>query len=124
MWYVLMVVYLLQDLESFISEGGDSGFIYFSMGSSVKAANMPEYLRRMLMRVFRQLPQRVLWKYEADDEMPDLPSNVKLGRWLPQQDILGNTVTIFIFTLSPILNSTQKFKKNTFVYLTFYTDDG
>lgn len=50
---------------------------------------MPEYLRRMLMIVFKQLPQRVLWKYEAENDMPDLPSNVKLGRWLPQQDILG-----------------------------------
>lgn len=59
------------------------------MGSSVKAANMPEYLRRMLMIVFRQLPQRVLWKYEAENDMTDLPSNVMLGKWLPQQDILG-----------------------------------
>lgn len=59
------------------------------MGSSVKAANMPEYLRRLLMCVFRQLPQRVLWKWEADDNMPDLPINVRLARWLPQQDLLG-----------------------------------
>lgn len=41
------------------------------------------------MFVFRQLPQRILWKWEVDEEMPDLPSNVKLARWLPQQDILG-----------------------------------
>ncbi|XP_049825959.1 UDP-glucosyltransferase 2 [Aethina tumida] len=81
---------LPQDLEDFIRGSGDAGFIYFSMGSSVKAANMPEYLRRMLMIVFKQLPQRVLWKYEAENDMPDLPSNVKLGRWLPQQDILGH----------------------------------
>lgn len=59
------------------------------MGSSVKAANMPEYLRRMLMYVFKQLPQRVLWKWESDDKMLDLPENVKLSKWLPQQDILG-----------------------------------
>lgn len=42
------------------------------------------------MRVFRQLPQRVLWKWEADDDMRDLPANVKLARWLPQQDLLGH----------------------------------
>lgn len=79
----------LQYLESFIRGSGDAGFIYFSMGSSVKAANMPVYLRKMLMVVFRKLPQRVLWKYEDEDDMPDLPSNVMLGKWLPQQDILG-----------------------------------
>lgn len=59
------------------------------MGSSVKAANMPEYLRRMFMLVFKQLPQRVLWKWEGEDNMIDLPSNVKLSKWLPQQDLLG-----------------------------------
>ncbi|KAK5643370.1 hypothetical protein RI129_007215 [Pyrocoelia pectoralis] len=78
------------DLEEFISGSGDAGFIYVSMGSSVKAANMPEYLRRLFLRVFQQLPQRVLWKWEANDDMPDLPPNVKLGKWLPQQDLLGH----------------------------------
>lgn len=81
----------MQELEEFIAGSGDAGFVYFSMGSSVKAANMPEYLRRLLMRVFRQLPQRVLWKWEAEDDMQDLPANVKLARWLPQQDLLGKT---------------------------------
>ncbi|KAK4886687.1 hypothetical protein RN001_002958 [Aquatica leii] len=78
------------DLEEFINGSGDAGFIFVSMGSSVKAANMPEYLRRLLLRVFQQLPQRVLWKYEAEYDMSDLPPNVKLGRWLPQQDLLGH----------------------------------
>ncbi|KAB0799481.1 hypothetical protein PPYR_07361 [Photinus pyralis] len=81
---------LPSDLEEFISGSGDAGFIYVSMGSSVKAANMPEYLRRLFLRVFQQLPQRVLWKWEAGDDMPDLPPNVKLGKWLPQQDLLGH----------------------------------
>lgn len=80
---------LPEDLERFIEGSGEAGFIYFSMGSSVKASNIPEYFRAMLMTVFRNLHQRVLWKYEADD-MTDLPSNVMLGKWLPQQDILGH----------------------------------
>lgn len=92
-------------MEDFIRGSGNSGFIYFSMGSSVKAANMPEYLRIMLMRVFQQLPQRVLWKYEADDDMPDLPDNVKIGRWLPQQDILGTFTSCFANIVNKV-NST------------------
>ncbi|KAK9875889.1 hypothetical protein WA026_009676 [Henosepilachna vigintioctopunctata] len=80
---------LPNDLQKFINGSGEAGFIYFSMGSSVKASNMPEFLRRMLIQVFKKLPQRVLWKWEGED-MPDLPSNVKLGRWLPQQDLLGH----------------------------------
>lgn len=77
----------LKDLEEFINEGGESGFIYVSMGSSVKADNMPEYLRRLFLRVFEQLPYRVLWKWEST--MTDVPDNVWLSRWLPQQDLLG-----------------------------------
>lgn len=63
------------------------------MGSSVKASNMPEHLRRLLVQTFAQLPYRVLWKWEGGlSGMQDLPPNVKLGRWLPQQDILGINV--------------------------------
>lgn len=60
------------------------------MGSSVKAANMPDHLRQMLLNTFAKLPYRVLWKYESHGLLQDLPSNIKLGRWLPQQDILGH----------------------------------
>ncbi|XP_053694505.1 UDP-glucosyltransferase 2 [Sabethes cyaneus] len=81
---------LPKDLEDFISGSGESGFIYVSMGSSVKAANMPDQLRQLLIQTFARLPYRVLWKYEASASIKDLPSNVRLGRWLPQQDILGH----------------------------------
>uniref|UniRef100_A0AAR5P7Z0 UDP-glucuronosyltransferase n=3 Tax=Dendroctonus ponderosae TaxID=77166 RepID=A0AAR5P7Z0_DENPD len=80
---------LPEHLENFIEGAGEAGFIYFSMGSSVKASNLPDYFRALLMIVFRNLPQRVLWKYEGDD-LTDLPSNVLLGKWLPQQDVLGH----------------------------------
>jgi UDP:flavonoid glycosyltransferase YjiC (YdhE family) len=79
-----------QDLEDFISAGSDMGFIYVSMGSSVKAANMPEHLRQLLIHTFARLPYRVLWKYESNVIQNDLPPNVKISRWLPQQDILGH----------------------------------
>ncbi|KAG8223579.1 UDP-glycosyltransferase [Ladona fulva] len=77
-----------KDLEEFVS-GGPEGFIFFSMGSSVKASNMPPQLRRAFMDAFARLaPIRVLWKWEEFGT--DIPPNVKLGRWLPQQDILGH----------------------------------
>jgi hypothetical protein len=76
-------------LEQFVS-GADAGFIYVSMGSSVLTAKMPDMLRHMFIRAFAQLPYRVLWKWESgESSIADLPDNVRLGRWLPQQDILG-----------------------------------
>lgn len=82
---------LPKDLEEFIASSGESGFIYVSMGSSVKAANMPQTLRHLLIQTFARLPYHVLWKYEGNGaDIADLSSNVKLSRWLPQQDILGH----------------------------------
>ncbi|KAI9583256.1 UDP-glucosyltransferase 2 [Glossina fuscipes] len=82
---------LPKDLEDFITSAGELGFIYVSMGSSVKASKMPYTLRRLLVQTFARLPYHVLWKYEGKpSELLELSSNVKLSRWLPQQDILGH----------------------------------
>lgn len=60
------------------------------MGSSVKAANMPNKLRRIMLEAFSHLPYKVLWKWESSSKgMKSLPKNIKLGRWFPQQDLLG-----------------------------------
>lgn len=81
---------MVQELEEFVMGSGESGFIYVSMGSSVKAAKMPEHLRKLFIRTFAQIPYRVIWKYDGSvADMKDLPPNVKIGTWLPQQDILG-----------------------------------
>jgi len=84
-----------QDLEAFVS-GGEDGFIYFSFGSIVKGKNMLEEYRQIFVNVFGKLKQRVLWKWETE-EMADLPSNVKLSKWIPQQDILGHPKIRYIF---------------------------
>jgi glucuronosyltransferase len=49
---------------------------------------MPESTRNAFLEAFSKLKQRVLWKWESDT-LPGQPSNVKLGKWLPQSDILG-----------------------------------
>ncbi|XP_047099395.1 UDP-glucuronosyltransferase 2C1-like [Schistocerca piceifrons] len=81
---------LPQDLEEFVS-GSPSGFVLVSMGSGVRAANMPAELHRLLMTAFGSLPYRVLWKHEAGPGSEGVvPGNVMLRRWLPQQDLLGH----------------------------------
>lgn len=50
---------------------------------------MPESKRAVFLEAFKQIKQKVLWKWETDD-LPGKPDNVKLGKWLPQTDILGN----------------------------------
>jgi glucuronosyltransferase len=60
-----------------------------SFGSVLTASDMPEPQRKLLLDVFGRLKQKVLWKWETES-MPDKPANVKLSKWLPQQDILGH----------------------------------
>ncbi|CAG7725988.1 unnamed protein product, partial [Allacma fusca] len=82
------------DLDEFLS-GAKDGFIYFSMGSIVQSKSFPEHLRKQFIEVFSKLKQRVLWKFEA--QFDDLPPNVKVSKWLPQQDILGHpNIKLFI----------------------------
>lgn len=90
----------IQELEEFVMGSGESGFLYVSMGSSVKAAKMPEHLRKLFIRTFQKIPYRVIWKYDGSvADMKDLPANVKIGTWLPQQDILGIKTKIKQFLL-------------------------
>lgn len=61
------------------------------MGSNLRSADLPLEKRNGILKTFAKLKEKVLWKWE-EDELPGRPENVKLGKWLPQQDILGNSV--------------------------------
>lgn len=76
-----------QDLQQFLDSAKD-GVVYFSLGSNVRSEAMPEAKRRVFIEAFKQIKQKVLWKWESD-VLPGKPDNVKIGKWLPQTDILG-----------------------------------
>ncbi|KAM3962043.1 UDP-glycosyltransferase family 50 member B3 [Aphomia sociella] len=78
------------EIEEWISGAGEAGFVYVSMGSSVKTNKMPLAAHRMIVNALGRLPHRVLWKQDVEKNMTDIPSNVRLYKWLPQQDLLGH----------------------------------
>ena len=83
------------ELEEFVSGSGDAGFIYLSFGSILRGADLPEATRRVIIKTFSRLAQRVLWKFE--EPAVDLPSNVRVYPWLPQQDLLAHAnIKLFI----------------------------
>ncbi|ODM90250.1 2-hydroxyacylsphingosine 1-beta-galactosyltransferase [Orchesella cincta] len=47
---------LPKDLDDFLSNSGKDGFIFFSLGSIVKAKNMPENYRKVFLNVFSGHP--------------------------------------------------------------------
>ena len=58
--------------------------------------NVRSYYRYLdtFLKVFSQLPQRIVWKWN-EKPIQNLPGNVLLKKWLPQQDILGIWLNFF-----------------------------
>ncbi|KAI7808243.1 UDP glucuronosyltransferase 1 family polypeptide a3 [Triplophysa rosa] len=78
---------LSKELEEFVNGSGEHGFVVFTLGSMV--SQLPEAKARVFFEAFKQIPQRVLWRYTGP--VPeDAPKNVKLMKWLPQNDLLGH----------------------------------
>ena len=55
---------------------------------------MPKEFKKVFIKTFSKLPFKVLWKYE--DETINLPDNVMIKKWMPQQDIIGKFISIEI----------------------------
>ncbi|XP_071453612.1 UDP-glycosyltransferase UGT5-like [Hetaerina americana] len=86
---------LPQDIKK-IMDDAKNGVIYFSLGSNLKSAGLPDSIRDSLMAAFGELKQTVLWKWE-EDSLPGQPSNVKISKWWPQADILAHPhIKVFI----------------------------
>ncbi|XP_034243006.1 2-hydroxyacylsphingosine 1-beta-galactosyltransferase-like [Thrips palmi] len=82
---------LPKDLLDWVSEkNAPHGFIFMSFGTNVMSSMLRKDRRDAILRAFGRLKQRVLWKYETDDILDKLPPNVKVAKWLPQNDLLGH----------------------------------
>ncbi|XP_067286931.1 UDP-glucuronosyltransferase 1-2-like isoform X4 [Pseudorasbora parva] len=78
---------LTTEVEEFVTGSGEHGIVVFSLGSLV--SSMPKEKAAIFFKAFEMIPQRVLWRYTG--EIPDnVPENVKLMKWLPQNDLLGH----------------------------------
>ncbi|XP_065082698.1 UDP-glycosyltransferase UGT5-like [Ochlerotatus camptorhynchus] len=83
------------DLQKFL-DGAKEGAIYFSLGTNLKSSDMPRDKLNAILNVFRSMKQRIVWKFE-DESVKDLPSNVLIKSWMPQNDILAHpNVKVFI----------------------------
>lgn len=86
---------LPNDLQTFLDDA-KHGVIFFSFGTYVKCSEMPSEQLKMILNALEQLKQRVLWKYD-DESIKNIPSNVMIRRWMPQNDILAHpNVVLFI----------------------------
>ncbi|CAG9793351.1 unnamed protein product [Diatraea saccharalis] len=95
---------LPKDLQELMDES-KHGVIYFSMGSMWKSEMMPTRLIKDLLKMFGDLKQTVLWKYES--ELPNLPENVYILNWAPQQSILAHPNCKVFISHGGFLSSTE-----------------
>lgn len=76
---------LPEELESWVS--GEHGFVVFTLGTMV--SDLPEETTSAFIEAFRQIPQKVIWRYTG--AVPDdLPDNVKVMSWVPQNELLAH----------------------------------
>ncbi|XP_031639548.1 UDP-glucuronosyltransferase 1-10-like [Contarinia nasturtii] len=86
---------LPNELQTFLDESTD-GVIYFSLGTIIESSKLPKEKIQAFLDSFRHLKQRVLWKFE-DETLENVPSNVMIKKWMPQNDILAHpNVILFI----------------------------
>ncbi|XP_013189977.2 UDP-glucosyltransferase 2 [Amyelois transitella] len=88
-----------------ILDNTKNGLIYFSMGSNLKSKDFPELLKKGLLEIFGGLKQTVLWKFE--EVLPNLPPNVHIVNWAPQQSILAHPNCILFITHGGLLSTTE-----------------
>ena len=79
---------LPEDLRTFLDDAV-AGAVYVSFGSAIKSSLMSKERLNVFLETFREISYPVIWKFD-EDSIPNLPPNVILKKWLPQQDLLAH----------------------------------
>jgi len=109
------------DVQQFLDEA-EHGAIYMSLGAYVQSSSMPKDKMKVLFKVFGSLKQRVLWKFETDD-LPQLPSNMMIKKWMPQSDILAHKNVVLFISHGGLFGTTEgSFRGVPILFMPFFGD--
>uniref|UniRef100_A0A8C5NSG2 UDP-glucuronosyltransferase n=1 Tax=Junco hyemalis TaxID=40217 RepID=A0A8C5NSG2_JUNHY len=79
-----------REFEAMVNASGEHGIVVFSLGSMVSEIPMKKAME--IAEGLGTVPQTVFWRYTGKAP-PNLPKNVKLVKWLPQNDLLAHPKT-------------------------------
>ncbi|XP_050554464.1 UDP-glycosyltransferase UGT5-like [Spodoptera frugiperda] len=86
---------LPMELKSYL-DSSKYGVIYISFGTNVDPTLLPADRIEVLVKTLSQLPYDILWKWNGD-VLPGRTDNIRIAKWLPQQDLLRHPkVKLFI----------------------------
>lgn len=78
-------------MEDFINSAKD-GFIFISFGTVVDLTNWDENVQIGFINALEKFPDmKYIWKITNDVKVRQLPKNVLLTKWAPQQTLLGKS---------------------------------
>lgn len=93
------------DIEEFMNKA-EKGAVLMSLGTNVRSDSIGEERIRMVVEAFRLIPEyNFLWKFETSEMLPNLPSNVKISDWLPQNDLLAHPKLKLFISHAGLLSS-------------------
>ena len=93
------------DLKQYMDSHPD-GVIYVSFGSGFKPSQMTAEQKKVFHDSFKELNMPIIWKWD-DDDLTGIPKNVKVMKWVPQNDLLAHP-NLKVFVTHGGLLSTQE----------------
>ncbi|CRL02298.1 CLUMA_CG015181, isoform A [Clunio marinus] len=77
-----------------IADNATNGLILFSLGTNVRSDKLGSERISKILRVFKRHSKfTFLWKFETSELLKNIPQNVKIQPWMPQNDILAHPNT-------------------------------
>ncbi|XP_055841135.1 UDP-glucosyltransferase 2 isoform X2 [Episyrphus balteatus] len=89
---------LPEDISEFI-ESSEEGAVLISLGSNTLVETIGKERLEAFLTVIKSFPKyNFLWKIEREDIFKDVPKNLLIRKWLPQNDILAYSKVRAFFT--------------------------
>ena len=100
------------------------GVVYVSFGSLFKASAMMPEKKTIFYEAFKELNVSIIWKWE-DDNISNMPENVMVSKWLPQNDLLAHPNLKAFVTHGGLLSVQEAiYHKTTLVGIPLASDQG
>ena len=96
---------LPSDLQNYM-DSHPEGVVYVSFGSTFKASEMKKEQKLVFINSFKMLNIPIIWKWN-DDDLSEIPRNVRVEKWVPQNDLLAHP-NLKVFVTHGGLLSTQE----------------